>query len=321
MVALLDGHPEINVIPEEFDYFDGIYFLVERFISGSKLSDKEQVDLLFKYMRKSTHIRNLFYGINEDDPRGNFDYRDFDVEAFEKTFKTYLLENGISHKLVFEALARAYASGIKSTTGKKYWLEKTPYHILNVSNRETILNQYFGEYKVIHILRDPRDNYLAYSKKQPSLSIHDICAEWKRVVNVVLNWKSKSKSLLIRYEDLVLNPEATMSKVVEFLSIEENDSLFSPTKKGVPWKGNSMFGQTSTKISKDRVYRYKHMMDEKTKKIIESSCFNEMKALNYEFTAGVKARNSLGSKIARFRLKGKDLYKRNFLKLVTRVKY
>lgn len=281
LVALLDGHPDINVIPEESDYFDGIYFLVKQFIKSDKLNLEQKIDIIYYQLTHSTHIKNFFEGKNENDPRGNFDYRDFDTTAFEETFKAYLKQSGISHQHVFDALAKAYIVGTKKSANQKYWLEKTPYHDLNVSNREQLLNNHFDHYKVIHIFRDPRDNYLAYSKKRPELSIYDICFEWKRISNLALKWKKKEHNLIIRYEDLVLKTEETMKQILAFLSLKSDDCIYEPTKNGVPWLGNSMFGQKSTKISSDRVNRYKKMMDDKTREIIESCCAEEMKALAY----------------------------------------
>ena len=309
LVALLDGHPEINVIPEESDYFDGMYFLVKQFLKSDKLSLDQKIDTIYHQLTHSTHIKNFFAGKNENDPRGNFDYRDFDTTAFEEVFKAYLKQSEISHQHIFSALAKAYIAGTKKSASQKYWLEKTPYHDLNVSNREHLLNAHFDHYKVIHIFRDPRDNYLAYSKKRPELNIYDICFEWKRISSLALNWKKKDNNLIIRYEDLVLKTEETMNQILDFLNLKSDACIYEPTKNGVPWLGNSMFGQKSTKISSDRVNRYKKMMDPKTKEIIEACCSEEMKALNYLSTEYKTSNIPLSFKIAQIKSSYKEKVK------------
>ncbi|MEM9544438.1 MAG: sulfotransferase [Bacteroidota bacterium] len=282
LVALLDGHPEINVIPEESDYFDGLYFMVERFLQSSKLNNEEKIDQLYLRLTHSTHIKNFFKGLSIDDPRGNFDYREFDGASFETKFKLFLKENGIDHQNFFRALAYAYNAGIGKAPTQKYWLEKTPYHDLNVSNREEILNSQFEGYKVIHIFRDIRDNFLAYSKKRPELNIYDICYEWKRIVNLAFEWGKTENNLIIRYEDLVLNTKETMNKILDFIDLQPSEKIYVPTKNGAPWLGNSMFGQKSAKISADRLNRYLKLMDDDTRNTIESLCAKEMKKLNYK---------------------------------------
>lgn len=281
LTALFDGHSKITVIPEESDYFDSHFFTVEKFMNQSLGNVDKQIETILLTFRNYSHIRNLFAGKRESDPRGNFDYSDLDTDKFSEVFRSTLKSYGVTHVNVFNSLAKAYAAGIGSSKKSIYWLEKTPYHDLNVSNREDLMNNYFEDYKSIHIFRDPRDNYLAYIKKQPSLTIHDICYQWNRISKLALNWRNTEQNLIVRYEDLVIDTKGTMKRILAFLDIEEEKVLYSPTKNSIPWSGNSMFGEKSTTISSSRLERYKKIMDDKTRSIIENNCGDGMKALGY----------------------------------------
>ncbi len=280
MVALLDGHPSINVIPEESDYFDVLYFFVNYMIS-KKMPISKKADIIYHRITNSTHIANLLKGKESSTLQGNFDYTELNKKEFCDIFKKYICEKGVSHRTVFEALALAYQSSTGDVQPKKYWLEKTPYHVINVNNREVLLDEMFQNYKVIHIIRDPRDNFLSYSRKRPELNIYDICFGWKRVANLALGWKNNENNLVIRYEDLVLEHRKTLNRILEFLDLPWNDCLNAPTKNGVPWLGNSMFGRKSNKVSSDRVNRYQTLLDNESRAIIESICSDEMLALGF----------------------------------------
>jgi hypothetical protein len=54
---------------------------------------------------------------------------------------------------------------------------------------------------------------------------------------------------IVRYEDLVANPEHTMADVAEFLNIAFCETLLTPTVMSLPWAGNSTSGELLEGIS------------------------------------------------------------------------
>lgn len=124
--------------------------------------------------------------------------------------------------------------------------EKTPAHIFFVPQ----LLEWFPNAKVIHTFRDPRAVYVSRNRKaenkasvyggaplrrlgaafQLASSFH-VLALWRKVVR--LHWQLQeqypSQYMLLKYEDLVINPESTLDKLCHFLEIPRYDSMLKQT--------------------------------------------------------------------------------------------
>jgi len=95
---------------------------------------------------------------------------------------------------------------------KKRWLEKTPQNI----NHIDLIAQYWDEYKFIHVLRDYRDIYASW--KMSNKGNIDVFIESVKTSYVHLEkYRSNPNYLEIKYEELVMNPEKSISKTLEFL--------------------------------------------------------------------------------------------------------
>ena len=89
--------------------------------------------------------------------------------------------------------------------------------------------------------------------------------------------------LILRYEDLTIEPEKTLQVLIDFLEIEDDEALRIPTSNGIPWEGNSQFGDKFQGISSKPVGRWKRELDERDATIIESICADYMNRERYEF--------------------------------------
>jgi len=105
--------------------------------------------------------------------------------------------------------------------------DKNNFHLKHIAD----LDQLFPKAKFVHIIRDGRDvatSYIDMSKidsqsdyrpRLPS-AVADIATEWHNNIHSVQNGFSRlptSRFLEIRYEDLVLDTENTLTKVCAFL--------------------------------------------------------------------------------------------------------
>jgi hypothetical protein len=131
--------------------------------------------------------------------------------------------------------------------GKVRCGEKTPYHLRHVPK----ILRYFPDAKVICILRDGREAALSLNS-MPWWGQRGLAAAarlWKRNVRLMegFNRKYPSKFMLLRYEDLVVRPEQTLSGVMDYLEEEfEPAQLRSDTPSYVvlprsrEWKGKAL---------------------------------------------------------------------------------
>lgn len=105
--------------------------------------------------------------------------------------------------------------------------DKTPYYSLDTPTLKVILGQ-FPDVKIIHIVRDYRDNYLSMRKVDfEGNYISLVCFRWKfsfRMVRELMKKKS-SQYYYLRYEDLVTNPGKEVKKICKFLSIEYHEEM------------------------------------------------------------------------------------------------
>ncbi|HSS74912.1 MAG TPA: sulfotransferase [Gaiellaceae bacterium] len=128
------------------------------------------------------------------------------------------------------------------------------------ATRAENVDRYAHDYpdgRLITILRDPRSWY-ASSKVvhyHKASKLPEAIAEW-------LGWGRRFDELLdsapvptlgLLFEDLVLEPEATMRKVAAFIGIEFDDRLLEPSYAGHPVLPNSSFAMPGYGISAEVV--------------------------------------------------------------------
>lgn len=247
---LLDNHPELIVYPEESVFFRRFLPLAK----GQPLED--QLMLADRYL---THI---FEWNLEAPPTHQAGFLDRDYSMFSaddvRKYMRQWLAGGVSHLGEFLAAAvLAYGMVARQVSEKtRYWVEKTPYN-------EYFARKIFGWWPnahCIHIVRDPRDNYLSYRRKHPEWSLSQFAYSWR--TSVKTGWYNQryfgiERYLVIRYEDLVHSPEDVMQVITKFLEISWADTLLQPSRAGVPWAGNSMFAQNFDEVSSAASGRWK----------------------------------------------------------------
>jgi hypothetical protein len=131
-------------------------------------------------------------------------------------------------------------------TGRPVRGEKTPAHIFFVPQ----LLEWFPNAKVIHTFRDPRAIYASRKKKAESTgsrpgktglrrlgvafqlasSLH-VIANWRRIENHHRRYQDQfpGRYTLLKYEDLVLEPEATLERLCRFLDIPLTQPMLQQT--------------------------------------------------------------------------------------------
>lgn len=277
LVSLLDSHPQLLVYPNETFFFRG-------FVPEMRKRDlDEKVSLAQRY---------LLHFFERDYVKPNNQESDESLlnQVFEDYAKTCQeLVNvvgayGVRHDgdlLSAAVIAYARVNG-RVSLETKYWIEKTPYN-------EHFAQQIFAwwpEARCIHIVRDPRDNYLTYQRKHRGLSAEDFSVGWNSSLNAgIQNQKNYGSDHyhLLRYEDLTIEPEKTLQELIGFLGIEDDDVLRVPTSDGIPWEGNSQFGDKFQGISSKPVGRWKRELDDRKANIIESICAEYMSIEGYKF--------------------------------------
>ena len=248
--SILDSHPQLIVYPEETAFF-------RRFLPLAKGKPFERQITL----AEETLIH--FFTWNQSNPppsQAGFPDRDYSYISYESVRDAMIqfLHQDFRDERDFlsaAVMAFGHVRG-QSIENSLRWVEKSPYNEFYAQE----IFSWWPDARCIHVVRDPRDNFISYQQKHPNWSPEFFTANWKRSSQSGLNNRDKygSKSvLLIRYEDLVNEPSKRIQEIMAFLGIDWDPSLITPTRAGTQWQGNSMFADQFNGISTAPIGRWK----------------------------------------------------------------
>ena len=238
LLALLDGHPELVVLPEE------THFLEHR------RKDRARGDATARLHRMLAHpAMQMLQPQKCAPPREALghdarDYLDFDYSQFVQRAEHFARQPGMNDSLLLSETIRAYAI----TMGYPWqdcvrWVEKTP---SNVACSDELF-RLFPEARLIQMVRDPR---AVYASRRRRLTLrygshtkaHRLVREWNQCSRQIARHQTDpQRYLLVRYEDLVRRSQPVLEQICAFAGIRFHSSLLQPTRGGRPWQGNSTF--------------------------------------------------------------------------------
>ena len=126
-----------------------------------------------------------------------------------------------SHAAIRPNLVDEYLPDRRSSTGCKYWCEKTP---KNVRFFGRLIKELTRRIKLIHIVRDGRDVVVSRHPKRPD-DYWVSPKRWIEDVTLGREVEHHARVLTIRYEDLVLNFKATAEVIGHFLQLGETSAF------------------------------------------------------------------------------------------------
>ncbi|HKJ26371.1 MAG TPA: sulfotransferase [Anaerolineales bacterium] len=145
--------------------------------------------------------------------------------------------------------------------------------------------------KFIWLARDPRDSYLsslevgyAYGSSLylPGKKLHGVdvglLQRWKRVYKQFFN--NRSRWHLVRYEDLVNNPEPVLHDLFEYLELPYEQVYPFKEKFNLAAGGDPKLSKTKT-IHRKSVHRYLTGLSKLQQRVFRKFLGKEMKSLGY----------------------------------------
>lgn len=231
---LLDSHSQLFVLPFEAHYFELSKYWVEnpyRKTQPGYTTATETQSAMINYIRL----------LNESNDR----------------YADSVMKKRINTKLFIDKLALAksesekeriikYFSAIAYSLGEKRDIEKFRFVEKSVENNEFAmeLKHFFPDAKFIHIIRNPYSNFVALRKYKSINYGYPLLDKLICTLHQNFYWLEKNLSTIknyhvVKYEDLVTNPEIIMRSICNFLDIGFEDTLLKPTTLGIEWEGNS----------------------------------------------------------------------------------
>lgn len=253
MRNLFDGHKDLFVIPTESHFFQNINYWISyyfRITRPRKLNFDEMKSKLYDWIN--------FMNSKENKIADGFTLKKWDLTIFQE-----IIQNG-DVKDVLD-LSNLYVEAMYKSLYKKEYDKNLRFVEKSVENAEMALDwlKIYPEAKFVHILRNPYSNMVAIRKylnqnKFPFLK-RAIFAMYNSYYYLYKNLRliNKNQYKVVRYEDLIGQPEKTMQDVSHFLNIDYSEKLTTPTIFGEAWEGNSTSGVKFTGISNMNLEKWK----------------------------------------------------------------
>jgi hypothetical protein len=163
-----------------------------------------------------------------------------------------------------------------------------------------VLARALPECRFICIERDPRAvvaSLLAVTKDDPSQAAHtpSYMRHWRKGVALTRRYLAdpelKSRVLLVRYEDLVADPEQGALKLCDFLNLELDAVMLDVSKDG--WSGNSGYEQEEKNVYRGSLDRWMNSLSANMLATVDFLCGPEMNFTPYEPVASGGMDNSV----------------------------
>src|SRR5437667_2538183 len=249
LAALLDGHPELLVLPQETAYFP------TALTKYGRRGRRPQFD----YLTTESFSRVLFGG--EPKWRGH-EYTDFPQQKFLEIFERAAFEPANAGRDLLALMAESYAATLGIPLGSlKRWVEKTP---ANRNHVAAILAR-FPDAKLLVTIRDPRailatQIALEKTRKTRRFSVYYVIAHWRVAAKLARRVRSGDvPGLFVQFEQLVSEPANVIKDVCDYLEVAfDPEVVLTPTKVGRPWGGNSAAQIAFSKVTAEPASRWLH---------------------------------------------------------------
>ena len=273
LVALLDSHPNLLVLPEETAYFPTV--LTKYRPRGRRAQ--------FHYLTKQSLSNVLFGGPCK---WGKRNYASFPREKFLETFEVAAFDPANAQEDLLVLMVKAYAATLgRPLDTIQRWVEKTP---ANRNHIPAILTR-FPCAKILVTMRDPRAILAAQialekTRKTGRFSTYYVIAHWRVAARLAKRVRDgDSPGLVVPYEQLVCEPASMMEKVCAYLEINfDRKTVLTPTKMGQFWSGNSAARINFSQISAEPATRWQRELSEDEIGWVEWHCRDLMPEFGYE---------------------------------------
>jgi Sulfotransferase family len=273
LVALLDNHPELLVLPEETAYFPTV--LTKYAPRGRRAQ--------FDYLTKKSLSNVLFGGPCK---WGKRNYATFPREKFLETFERWAFDPPKAQEDLLVLMVKAYAAALERPLDTiDRWVEKTP---ANRNHIPEILRR-FPRAKILVTMRDPRAILAAQialekTRQTGRFSTYYVIAHWLVAARLARRVRDgEIPGLVVQYEQLVHEPARTMEQVCAYLEITfDPETVLTPTKVGRFWSGNSAARINFSQISSEPATRWQRELSEDEIGWVEWHCRELMPEFGYE---------------------------------------
>jgi hypothetical protein len=182
----------------------------------------------------------------------------------------------------FHGIVEALLGSWTRSRGKARWGEKTPHHTLHW---ETI-REGFPNLKVVHLVRDGRDVALSF-RAAPfgPKHVYPAAHHWVRYLSAAEAAGaalSEGAFLVVRYEDLVSQPERELRRVCAHLGESYDPAMLGYHEQGIPYPTDKRNSRNLARpVQADLVERWRGRLTDREQRIFEAVAGDHLQRYGY----------------------------------------
>ena len=231
---LLDGHPQLVVVPGEGTLFSSFRYLARGAPTQADIA-RFAVNWIERFVDPNFEPHFKLGRTGSTNPSVEFVRRLLMWDRLLRTSRPHW-----QPVVPLMALAAAYRDGTGEQGQIRGWTDKTPLNEKHVKRLAIIKRARF-----IHMIRHPSDTLASLCHAHALGGVRFDAAVHAEAIGVSLKLAYRNQRLyhgrylVVRYEDLVENTAATMECVRQFLSLSPSSTLAIPTSTGLAVSSNS----------------------------------------------------------------------------------
>jgi hypothetical protein len=286
---MLDGHPELFVYPYESQ------------VGTSLVSDYLSSYVPFKYRWPEFPLNGTVaqdYELFFDEEmkvrlrtpeRSKFRHADMQIDENErrKLFQAHMKGKPRTRAHLVEAFFRSTFDSWKNVQRTGREKAYVGYNPVQVFDTEKIFED-FPNAHVLHVVRNPYSGYSDTKKRPFPLSLARYTWTWNLCQHMALTYAERypKNFHILRFEDLVANPKAAMTKLCAQLGLSYSDTCLYPSWNGVKLQEVYPWGTVRVPTPEVNIATMNQLSDEE-KAQIKSLSIVMQRILGYEnFWAG-----------------------------------
>ncbi len=247
--SILDSHSQLFVIPIETHYFQLIDRWVDYEYRSARPKEENHKEIIGNFIQYIHHRTTSPTHYGDSDVRGLFD-----EERFRKSISKIREDDGDKQRI------EKYFEAIYFSLRNEHLPSDIRVVEKSIENAEFAveLQALFPQAKFVHIVRNPYANIVSIRKSKSGkhgfpLMPRIIKSLYNGYYYLYKNQKIIPNYLVIRYKDLVSDPEVHIRKLCQYLEIPFEKILLTPTVQGKLWRGNSSTNQSFISIESSRL--------------------------------------------------------------------
>lgn len=243
LTNLLNQWDDVTAPPEN-DFFLPLYY---NFASKKHFSDHDIDRLIDNLWLRKKEFKEVW---NLDEAKIKKELKSLDRKAL--TFSNI-------YKFIINSNEKNFS---------KYLFDKNPYYTYTIN----LLLKSFPQAKFIALIRNPLDRYESVKRVNLAKNKYPLgsAMKWYIYNKKILNFKKKwpDKILVIKYEELVTNPEITLKQIADFFNIESTiitspeNRMYIEKEENFNKRFNEMHHRSNTPITTSRISRWKDYLEQ-----------------------------------------------------------